>query len=111
MKKVYSILSVLTLFALIYLLWPLDSDKYRIDLNLAGIEMKTHFLKPPVEKQAVESPNILLIVVDDLGMSDLSLYGDGYPETPAIDRLGHSGVVFNNAYVTSPVCSPSRAAI
>lgn len=72
---------------------------------------KRNYLNNMEKKEQAELPNILWIVVDDLGMSDLSLYGAGYPETPAIDRLGNSGVVFNNAYVTSPVCSPSRAAM
>jgi arylsulfatase A-like enzyme len=49
--------------------------------------------------------------VDDLGMADVSLYGEGDMSTPNIDRLGQQGVVFENAYVTSPVCAPSRAAL
>jgi arylsulfatase A-like enzyme len=72
---------------------------------------KAEFLNQVEITATPEHPNILLIMVDDLGMSDLTLYGGGHPETPNIDKLGKQGVVFNNAYVTSPVCSPSRAAI
>ncbi|MBC3846007.1 sulfatase-like hydrolase/transferase [Winogradskyella echinorum] len=60
-----------------------------------------------------EKPNILLIVVDDQGYSDFTPFEahDKTVSTPHIDRLGKSGVVFTQAYVTAPVCSPSRAGI
>jgi len=101
---------VMTISA-VYLLWPLSSDKFNIHLNHAAIQAKSSLLKEKDTQTDEQLPNILLIVVDDLGMADLSLYGQGYPQTPSIDDLGKSGVVFTNAYVTSPVCSPSRAAI
>ena len=53
-------------------------------------------------------PNIILIVADDLGYSDLSSYGNQKINTPYIDLLGNEGVRFTRAYVTSPICSPSR---
>ena len=57
-------------------------------------------------------PNVLLIVVDDLGYADLSCSGLAYDvRTPNIDRLAESGIRFTQAYATSPICSPSRAAI
>ena len=55
-------------------------------------------------------PNIVLILADDLGYADVSLYGDRIA-TPNIDRIGTEGVVFTQGYVTTPVCSPSRAAL
>lgn len=58
-----------------------------------------------------DAPNIILIVVDDLGKSELSAYGAQHIHTPHIDAIGRNGVIFNDAYVTSPVCAPSRAAI
>jgi arylsulfatase A-like enzyme len=54
------------------------------------------------------SPNIILIVADDLGYSDLQSYGNAAIQTPNIDNLGSAGVRFTQAYVTSPICSPSR---
>ena len=83
-------------------------NEIRIDNQ--AIAQKSDFLNGANKSSNHSLPNILLIVVDDLGMSDLSLYGKGYPSTPNIDQLGEDGVVFTNAYVTSPVCSPSRAA-
>lgn len=53
-------------------------------------------------------PNIIVIVVDDLGYGDLSAYGGAIP-TPNIDALARSGIRYDTAYATAPVCSPSRA--
>src|SRR6187200_820049 len=57
------------------------------------------------------SPNIILIIVDDLGYSDLASYGNTNINTPNIDALGKEGTRFTQAYVTSPICSPSRMGI
>lgn len=63
-------------------------------------------------QDAVEPPpNIVLVVVDDMGWSDLSCQGSTYYETPHIDRLAAEGVRFGQAYAACAVCSPSRAAI
>jgi arylsulfatase A-like enzyme len=59
----------------------------------------------------VQSPNIILIVADDLGWMDLSCYGSTFYETPNLDRLAANGVRFTNNYAASPVCSPTRASI
>ena len=56
-------------------------------------------------------PNILLILVDDLGYGDLSSYGAPDLQTPNIDRLVANGVKFNHFYANCPVCSPTRASI
>ena len=56
-------------------------------------------------------PNIILIVAADLGYSDLQSYGNAAIHTPNIDSLGSGGVRFLQAYVTSPICSPSRMGI
>ena len=57
---------------------------------------------------AEQSPNILMIVVDDL-RADLGCYGDEQAKTPNIDRLANQGLQFNKAYVQQAVCGPSRA--
>ncbi len=56
-------------------------------------------------------PNVLLIVVDDLGIKDLGVYGSTAYSTPNLDRLASRSVQFLNAYAANPVCSPTRAAI
>ena len=55
--------------------------------------------------------NVVLFVADDLGWRDLQCYGSSFYQTPNLNRLSREGLVFDNAYATSPVCSPSRASI
>jgi arylsulfatase A-like enzyme/lysophospholipase L1-like esterase len=56
-------------------------------------------------------PNMLLILVDDLGYGDLSSYGSTDMRTPHIDGLMKQGMRFDNFYANSPVCSPTRASV
>lgn len=56
-------------------------------------------------------PNIVLILVDDMGWTDLGCFGSRYYETPNIDRLCVSGMKFTQGYAACAVCSPTRAAI
>ena len=56
-------------------------------------------------------PNIVFILADDLGVNDLAVYGRKEHRTPNLDRLAAEGLRFTTAYVGSPICSPSRAAI
>jgi N-acetylglucosamine-6-sulfatase len=54
-------------------------------------------------------PNIVFILVDDLRWDELSITGHPFVRTPHIDRIGREGAVFRHAFVTTPLCSPSRA--
>jgi arylsulfatase A-like enzyme len=63
------------------------------------------------ERNASGKPNILMILVDDLGYGDLSSYGATDLKTPHIDRLVAAGMRFDNFYANCPVCSPTRAAL
>ncbi len=56
-------------------------------------------------------PNIVIIMGDDLGVCDVSMYGCKDIPTPHIDSIAAKGVKFTNGYVTAPVCSPSRAGL
>ena len=56
------------------------------------------------------SPNVIMILADDLGSIDLNCYGARDLETPALDELAKQGVRFTQCYAAAPVCSPSRAA-
>lgn len=62
-------------------------------------------LKAPVK------PNIIYILTDDLGYSELGCYGNTFNETPNIDRLASQGIKFKTCYAAAPVCSPYRAAL
>jgi uncharacterized sulfatase len=60
-------------------------------------------------------PNIIVILADDMGFNDVSLYNggaaDGALQTPRIDSIAHDGVVFTNGYAANAVCAPSRASV
>ena len=66
---------------------------------------------PPRPEPPADAPNVVVIVVDDLGYADLSCFGRRDYETPNIDRLAHEGVQFLASYANSPVCSPTRFAL
>jgi len=57
------------------------------------------------------NPNIIFILIDDLGWTDLGCYGSTFSETPHLDRLAAESVRFTDAYAACPVCSPTRASI
>lgn len=59
----------------------------------------------------VKPPNIIFILVDDMGWTDLGCFGSELYETPNIDRLASEGMRFTCAYSACTVCSPSRAAV
>ena len=63
------------------------------------------------QQSAPEKPNVLFILVDDLGYHDLGVTGSEYYETPHIDRLAAESMVFTQGYAACQVCSPSRASI
>lgn len=60
---------------------------------------------------AIERPNVLFILADDLGWTDLSCYGSTFYETPHIDRLAARGMRFTQAYTAGAVCSPTRSSL
>ena len=60
---------------------------------------------------AAEKPNILFILIDDLGWMDLEFQGNRLVDTPALNRFAKQGMRFTDAYAAAPVCSPTRAAI
>ncbi len=58
-----------------------------------------------------DKPNVVLILIDDMGWTDAACYGSRYYETPNIDRLAGAGMKFTNGYAACAVCSPTRAAV
>ena len=57
------------------------------------------------------TPNVILILADDLGWADLGCYGSTFYETPRLDRFAREGMRFTDAYAACSVCSPTRASI
>ena len=60
---------------------------------------------------ATRAPNVVLVMLDDLGYGDLRSYGGTDARTPNIDRLAREGVRLTDAYANGPVCTPTRAAL
>ncbi|MBK9166233.1 MAG: sulfatase [Bryobacterales bacterium] len=58
---------------------------------------------------AQERPNIVFVLMDDVRWDELGFAGHPFARTPNIDRLAREGVMFRNAFATTPLCSPSRA--
>src|SRR6186713_3635045 len=60
---------------------------------------------------AERPPNVILILIDDMGWTDLGCYGSTFYETPNIDRLAAGGMRLTSGYSACTVCSPTRAAV
>ena len=58
-----------------------------------------------------DQPNVVLVFIDDMGWGDFSCFGNQHVRTENIDRLAAEGIRFEQFYVNSPICSPSRTAI
>lgn len=56
-------------------------------------------------------PNIIVILADDLGWTDIGCFGSTFYETPNLDALATEGIRFTNNYASSPVCSPARSSL
>lgn len=87
-------------------------------LNPVGPNVPVNWPQGPAASDtpaAERPPNIILILADDMGFNDVSLYNggaaDGTVMTPHIDSIARQGVIFENGYAANAVCAPSRAAL
>ena len=89
--------------------------KYISNLKNPTIENVTIEWEYGPETRTNFKPNIIVVLVDDLGFNQISSYGGGMSngnfKTPNIDKLASEGVLCTNGYSSSPVCSPSRASL
>ena len=107
-------LALAALFAvlLVWFLRPLRSDEWTIEFDPEMQEGKDAYLEAldgPSQRDG--RPNVLVILADDLGLTDISLYGSPHLHTPAIDSIGRDGITYQQAYSSAPICSPSRAGL
>ena len=116
MKKMNNYLIVLLSMFLISACQPQQETSQEEDPRMAGFKGKiaktfqdSEEDWPEVESFTGKEPNVLLILLDDVGYGQLGPYG-GLTETPNIDKLASNGLVYNNFHTTA-LCSPSRAAI
>ena len=77
-------------------------------LILSAVGQTTGSIEP--QRAAAEKYNVVFIVTDDQAQWSIGAYGNREAITPNMDRLAREGAKFNNAFVTTPVCSPSRVA-
>ncbi|MCD8483107.1 MAG: sulfatase-like hydrolase/transferase [Verrucomicrobia bacterium] len=61
--------------------------------------------------EAAQKPNIIFIMVDDLGYGDLGSYGQSVIRTPNLDRMAQEGMRFTDVYAGSPICAPARSSL
>ena len=66
---------------------------------------------PSGAQDRTRKPNIVFILADDLGYTDVGCFGSRYYETPNIDRLAAQGMRFTDGYTCGPNCQPTRAAL
>lgn len=98
--------------AAVYLLRPINTDDTLVKVDKALAEGKREFLaNPDSSSSSKPRPNVIILLADDLGKYDISLYGGKSAPTPTIDSLAASGVTFTDGYVSAPICSPSRAGL
>lgn len=81
-----------------------------LSLTLAGLSAEEN-TPEPVTAQTSSKPNIILIMADDLGYSEIGCYGSQRVKTPALDALAASGVKCTDFHSNGAVCSPTRAAL
>lgn len=83
--------------------WKIKSDKEKLAEKEQKLVRVSHTTRDP------DRPNVVIIMADDLGKYEVSAYGATHIQTPNIDQLASEGILFENGYVTAPICSPSRA--
>src|SRR5918998_670687 len=81
----------------------------------AGMNRR-HFLStalaaPLLAAPPVGKPNVIIFLVDDMGLGDIGAYGVKDTKTPHLDRLAREGVRFTDSYSNGPVCTPTRCAL
>jgi arylsulfatase A-like enzyme len=91
--------------------WPLGDPSLAIQFDPDATRAAREFLARPPVPSATRPPNVLLIVVDDLGKHDTSVYSPSSTPTPSLEALAAGGVTFAQGYVTAAVCAPSRASL
>lgn len=123
MKKLLSLIVILAIAAwsgwqnrVEVLVWA--APKLSKLLRPVGPNVPTQWQQGPATADSPPNdrrPNIILILTDDMGFNDISLYNggaaDGSVMTPHIDAIAQQGVVFENGYAANAICAPSRATL
>ncbi len=97
-------------FALIFVSCAMGGERFTIRPDERLQRGHDAYLARPAQTPR-ERVNVVLIVADDLGRADVSMYPEGRVSTPNLDRLAADGVSYSAGYVTAALCSPSRAGL
>lgn len=110
-RKYILLSSVIVIIILSAYTSSVTDSRWKIDWDTRLVEGKNNLIQTKQISSKDSMPNVILIVCDDLGKYEVSAYGTEHLQTPNIDQLGTEGVIFEEGYVTSPICAPSRASI
>ncbi|XP_076831146.1 N-acetylgalactosamine-6-sulfatase [Brachyhypopomus gauderio] len=80
-------------------------------LKPASLLLWALFVCRTVEPRSISTPNVILMLMDDMGWGDLGVFGQPSKETPNLDLMASQGMLFPDFYTANPLCSPSRAAL
>jgi arylsulfatase A-like enzyme len=112
MMRKLLIISLTTLIVLclssFYVFGDFGKKKWKIVFDEEKIKFRKEFLSK-TKKASADAPNIIIIIADDLGKHEISAYGGKFVNTKNIDRIASKGVLFEEGYISSPICAPSRA--
>jgi arylsulfatase A-like enzyme len=112
MMRKFLIISLTTFIVLclssFYVFVDFGKKKWKIVFDEEKIKFRKEFLARP-QKAVENAPNIIIIMADDLGKHEISAYGGKHVHTKNIDRIAANGVLFEEGYISSPICAPSRA--
>lgn len=98
-------------FFAISCLSPHDRMRFARSLTLPIAVLALVFASDSLSQEKSKRPNFILVFVDDLGWGDFSCFGNEEVQTENVDRLAKEGLRFEQFYVASPICSPSRTAL
>ena len=87
------------------------SESMHVEKILLAVSLLLVMSGWAVAEEDGKRPNIVFVMIDDLGWMDLACQGNPLVETPHIDRFAREGLRFTDAYAAAPVCSPTRAAV
>ena len=76
-----------------------------------SVSERTHMSTSFSESAEAPRPNVLLVLMDDMGYGDMGCYGSTAVRTPVMDGIAAAGVRFTQMYAAAPICTPSRAAL
>lgn len=84
---------------------------YFVLVGILSLTLFGHSCKRRTNQDQESSPNIILIMADDLGYGDIGCYGNKNIQTPALDKIAREGMKFISYYSNGPVCTPTRASL